>query len=154
VNYPFRQADWSSVLHLLKSSLFAEEMVCSMSTQLFHIPETSNLRGNAEMHEHLVPASYHRVTSVGSANRLTRGERDPSIVSTLTACIQNAKNRDQKVLSGLHIMKDAAPAQYKLFVENIISWQHQTQFYLDRAQQQLVQMGIPIGQSGQYSQYS
>jgi hypothetical protein len=49
--YPYRQ-DWSSVIELLNQSLYAEKMVCSMSTQLFHIPTTQNLEGNPEMHEH------------------------------------------------------------------------------------------------------
>lgn len=44
--------DWSSVLELLNRSLYAEQIVCSMSTQLFHIPATGNLEGNPEMHEH------------------------------------------------------------------------------------------------------
>jgi hypothetical protein len=68
--YWYRVNQWRQVLSLLQQSLYAEEIVCSMSTQLFHIPKTKDLKGNREMHNHLVPASYHRVTAVGSAHRL------------------------------------------------------------------------------------
>lgn len=71
---------WQSVVTELYRSLYGEQMVCSMSTQLFHIPETKDLKGNAEMHTHLIPASYHRVTATGSAQRLLNGESAPSIV--------------------------------------------------------------------------
>jgi hypothetical protein len=106
-----------------------------MSSQLFHIPETKDLKGNAEMHTHLVPASYHRVTATGSAQRLLNGESMPSIVETLVACIQNAEQKDRNVRAGLLVMKDAAPASYKPFIENIISWQNFTDFHLNNAKQ-------------------
>ncbi|RFU66485.1 hypothetical protein D0463_08985 [Bacillus sp. V59.32b] len=44
-----------------------------------------------EMHSELVPASYHRVTASGSAQRLMYGESAPSILEILVACIGNAK---------------------------------------------------------------
>ncbi|TFE23496.1 hypothetical protein E2980_19210 [Cohnella luojiensis] len=124
---------WLSVVTELSLSLYGEQMVCSMSTQLFHIPETKDLKGNAEMHTHLVPASYHRVTATGSALRLQNGESAPSIVETLINCIQNAEQRDRNVHAGLLVMRDAAPASYKQFVENIIRWQEYTELHLQNA---------------------
>jgi hypothetical protein len=124
---------WQSVITELNRSLYGEQMVCSMSTQLFHIPETKDLQGNAEMHIHLVPASYHRVTATGSAQRLLNGESAPSIVETLIACIQNTEQKDRNVHAGLLVMKDAAPVSYKQFLENIIRWQNYTEFHLQNA---------------------
>jgi len=69
-NYLYRVNSWTQILILLQRSLYAEEMVCAMSSQLFHIPQTKDLKGSSEMHNHLVPASYHRVTAVGSAHLL------------------------------------------------------------------------------------
>ncbi|WP_253187113.1 hypothetical protein [Paenibacillus sp. GP183] len=106
-----------------------------MSTQLFHIPKMKDLKGNAEMHSHLVPASYHRVTATGSAQRLLNGESAPSIVETLIGCIQNSEQRDRNVNAGLLVMRDAAPTSYKQFVENIIRWQEYTEFHLQNAKQ-------------------
>lgn len=131
---------WQSVVTELNRSLYGEQMVCSMSTQLFHIPETKDLKGNAEMHTHLVPASYHRVTATGSAQRLFFGESAPSIVETLIACIHNAEQRDRNVRAGLLVMRDAAPASYKQFIENIIRWQDYTEFYLQNAKQFVIQI--------------
>nr|WP_212775128.1 hypothetical protein [Polycladomyces abyssicola] len=116
------------------SSLYSEQMVCSMSTQLFHIPETKDLKGNTEMHSHLVPASYHRITAAGSAQRLLNGEREASILKTLIACIQNAKRRDRSVRTGLNVMRDAAVASYKPFIENIIRWQDYAELHLQNAE--------------------
>lgn len=48
----------SYILELLNYSLYLEKMICSMTTQLFYIEETEDLKGNPEMHQHLVPASY------------------------------------------------------------------------------------------------
>nr|WP_093230590.1 hypothetical protein [Thermoflavimicrobium dichotomicum] len=126
---------WRPVTDELYRSLYGEQMVCSMSTQLFHIPETKDLKGNAEMHTHLVPASYHRVTATGSGQRLLNGEYEPSILKTLVACIQNAEQRDRNVRNGLHVMRDAAPASYKPFIENIIRWQDYTELHLQYAKQ-------------------
>jgi hypothetical protein len=131
-------------------SLYGEQMVCSMSTQLFHIPETKNLDGNAEMHTHLVPASYHRVTATGSAQRLLNGETAPSILETMAYCIQNAEQKDRHVRAGLHTMREAAPAAYKPFIETIIRWQDYAELHLQSAKRYAVQItgsAIWTGQS-------
>jgi hypothetical protein len=138
--YIFRQ-DWTAVLQLLNQSLYAEEMVCSMSTQLFVIPATANLKGNAEMHNHLVPASYHRVTAVGSAIRLQNGESHETIIQILVSCVNNGLKKDQEVMKWLPIMRDDAPDEYKPFVETIIRWQQQAERTLTSAKQLLTQMG-------------
>jgi hypothetical protein len=138
--YIYRQ-DWTAVLQLLNQSLYAEEMVCSMSTQLFVIPATANLKGNAEMHNHLVPASYHRVTAVGSAIRLQNGESHETIIQILVSCVNNGLKKDQEVMKWLPIMRDDAPDEYKPFVETIIRWQQQAERTLTSAKQLLTQMG-------------
>lgn len=145
---------WPSVLQLLQQSLFAEEMVCAMSTQLFHIPQTRDLRGNPEMHEHLVPASYHRVTAVGSAYRLSSGEYDRSIVETMVSCIDNAMKRDQEIQKWLLVMNEAAPEQFKPFVRQIIQWQNQAEYYLSAAKQSLSQWGVSSQQAAQSGSYT
>ena len=134
---------WYPVTAELYRSMYSEQMVCSMSTQLFHIPETKDLRGNAEMHEHLVPESYHRITAAESAQRLLNGERAPSIWKTLMACIQNAEQRDRNVRSGLHVMRDAAPASYKSFIKDIIRWQDYAELHLQNAKQFAVRITGP-----------
>jgi hypothetical protein len=141
---------WQSVVSELHRSLYAEQMVCSASTQLFHIPETKDLRGNEEMHTHLVPASYHRVTATGSAQRLLNGERAPSIVETLKNCIENAEQRDRGVRAGLLVMRDAAPAAYRTFIENIIHWQDYAEMHLRHAKQLTSQMTGPATSAGPY----
>jgi hypothetical protein len=139
-SYRFRQ-DWTAVLQLLNQSLYAEEMVCSMSTQLFVIPATADLKGNAEMHNSLVPASYHRVTAAGSATRLQNGETHETIIRILVSCINNGLKRDQEVTKWLPVMRDDAPDEFKPFLENIISWQQQAVQSLTSAKQLLGQMG-------------
>jgi hypothetical protein len=121
--FGLRQTEkWQPVVTELDRSLLGEQMVCSASTQLFHIPEMKDLRGNAEMHTHLVPASYHRVTAAGSAQRLLNGETATSILETLIACIQNSEQKDRNVRAGLLVMREAAPSSYKPFIDNIIRW--------------------------------
>ncbi|MFD2507457.1 hypothetical protein [Halalkalibacter alkalisediminis] len=151
-DYPYRQ-DWSSVLELLNYSLYGEGMVCSMSTQLFHIPATENLEGNPEMHNHLVPASYHRVTAVGCVQRLQRDEYHNSIIKTLISCVNNGLREDQEVMRWLHVMRDNAPTEYRSFIESIISWQQQTEQSLASAQQLLRQMGFETQDQNQYGEF-
>ncbi|WP_307322358.1 hypothetical protein [Evansella vedderi] len=138
--YSYRQ-DWSSVLELLSQSLHGEEMVCSMSSQLYHIPETEDLEGNRQMHEHLYDASYHRVTALGSAKRLQGSESHESIIKTLVSCVDSALDADQEVTKWLYVMRDNAPADFKEFIQTIISWQQYTENTLKMAQEQLRQMG-------------
>lgn len=147
--YLFRQ-DWSAILELLHQSLYGEEMVCAMSSQLFHIPATANLKGNVEMHKHLVPASYHRVTAVGSAIRLQSGENHESIIQTLVSCVNNGLKEDQEVMKWLHIMRDNAPQEFKSFLQHIISLQQQTEQSLASAKQLLSQMGFGTQGQTQY----
>lgn len=142
-NYYYDRVDnWPHVLNLLRNSLFAEEMVCSMSSELFHIPETANLTGNREMHGHLVPASYHRITAVGSAQRLVNGENRPTIIQTMTECILNAEIQDRGVSEGLNVMLVNVSTQYQTFINVIIRWQRQAESYLNQAKTALQSMGI------------
>lgn len=148
--YYYRVNNWGHILHLLNQSLYAEEMVCAMSSELFHIPKTKDLKGNREMHDHLVPASYHRVTAVGSSQRLVNGEQQQSIVETLAACIKNAENQDKKVRDGLKTMEENASPEYKLFMKVIIKWQEQAESYLNQAKKSLQTMGVSLStESGQ-----
>ncbi|SDZ58718.1 hypothetical protein SAMN05421736_11957 [Evansella caseinilytica] len=132
---------WYSIWNLLNESLLAEQMVCSMSTQLFHVPETSDVKGNAEMHSHLVPASYHRVTAAGSAYRLSQGEFHESIVTTLIACVQKSLEEDADVKKWLFVMRGDVSGYYRQFIEQIIAWQQQAERTIAAAQQQLQFIG-------------
>lgn len=156
--YFYRVNNWGHILNLLNQSLYAEEMVCAMSSELFHIPKTKDLKGNREMHDHLVPASYHRVTAVGSSQRLVNGEQQQSIVETLVACIKNAENQDNKVLEGLKAMEENASPDFKPFIRVIIKWQEQAESYLNQAKNSLQTMGVSFStesgqQNGGYNSY-
>jgi hypothetical protein len=139
--YYYRQ-DWSSVLEYLNNSMNGEQMVCSMTTQLFHIPATENLKGNTEMHNYLVPASYHRVTALGCAKRLQSGESHESIIKALVACVNNGLKQDKEVTKWLKVMRENAPREFKGFMDNVIRWQQQTEQSLAYTQQLLRGMGF------------
>jgi hypothetical protein len=142
--YNVRVNNWEPVLNSLLRSLHAEEMVCSMSSELYHIPQTQNLKGNNEMHNELVPASYHRISAAGSARRLLNGEQQQSLIDTLVACILNAENRDKKVREGLIVMEENAVPDYKPFIKLIIQWQDQAESTLKQAKDSLSSMGISV----------
>lgn len=145
--YPYRQ-DWSSVLEYLNYSMNGEQMVCSMTTQLFHIQATQNLKGNAEMHNHLVPASYHRVTALGCAKRLQSGESHESIIKAMVECVNNGLKQDKEVTKWLGVMRENAPSEYKGFMDTVINWQQQTEKSLAYAQQLLRGMGLETENGG------
>ncbi|MBM7693753.1 hypothetical protein JOC77_003197 [Peribacillus deserti] len=145
----YRVNSWKQVLLLLQQSLYAEEMVCAMTSELFHIPKTKDLKGNSEMHNHLVPASYHRVTAVGSAQRLKNGEQQRSIVDTLVTCLINAENQDKKVRQGLQVMEENISPEFKTFISVSIKWQEQAESYLRQAKESLIAMGISFAAGNQ-----
>lgn len=151
-DYWYRGNQWAQILMLLQKSLYAEEMVCAMSSQLFHIPKTKDLKGNREMHNHLVPASYHRITAVGSAQRLYNGEHQTSIVKTLTECIINAEKKDKKVREGLNTMEENAPIEFKTFMKVVIQWQSQAESFLAQSKSLLKTMGVTL--TSEYDQQS
>ncbi|MBD1382407.1 hypothetical protein [Metabacillus arenae] len=140
--YYYRVNRWEPILNVLQQSLYAEEMVCAMSSELYHIPQTKDLKGNNEMHKHLVPASYHRVTAVGSAQRLVNGEQQPSIIATMATCIVNAENQDKKVREGLNVMEKNASREFKPVIRMIIQWQNQAESTLKQAKDSLRSMGV------------
>jgi hypothetical protein len=148
-NYYYRVNQWDSIVLLLRQSLFAEEMVCAVSSELFHIPETKNLEGNAEMHSNLVPASYHRITATGSAQRLKNGEQRQSVIDTMAACIVNAEIEDRGVRAGLGVMLEHASPEYKPVVQMIIRWQDQAEATLKQARDALQSMGISLPLAGE-----
>ncbi|MBS4189508.1 hypothetical protein KHA94_04680 [Bacillus sp. FJAT-49705] len=141
-HYDGRVKNWEHIMNLLHQSLSAEEIVCSMSSELYHIPQTKNLKGLDEMHSHLVPASYHRVSAAGSSRRLINSEQQQTIIATLIACILNAEARDKKVRAGLNIMEENASPDYKPFIKVIIQWQGQSEAYLKQAKEALRSMGV------------
>ena len=140
--YYFRGNGWEPILGLLQQSLYAEEMLCSISSELYHIPETQDLKGNNEMHNHLVPASYHRVTAVGSARRLVGGEQQNTIIVTMATCIVNAENQDKGVREWLQVKENNAEDQYKPKMRMLIQWQNQAESYLRQAKNALQSMGV------------
>jgi hypothetical protein len=142
--YNVRVNNWEPVLNSLLRSLHAEEMVCSMSSELYHIPQTQNVKGNNEMHNELVPASYHRISAAGSAHRLLNGEQQQSLKDTLVACIINAESRDKKVREGLLVMEANAVPDYKPFIKLIIQWQDQAESTLKQAKDSLRSMGVSV----------
>ena len=107
----------------LSNSLYAEEMVCSMASQLHYIPETAQLSGLKETHDELIPASYHRVTAVGTGHRILQGDNAPTLWNVIEYCIREAQEKDAAVMVGLNKMFAAAPEAYRGFVNQIIEWQ-------------------------------
>lgn len=141
--YPiYRQDGWMNILSLLQQSLYAEGMVCSMSTQMLYTPETENLEGNDKMHNHLVPASYHRVTAWGTSYRLISSDGNPYMITTAVSCIKNAQRQDQGVREGLEIMQKNADEKWKPFVDQIIRWQDNAEATLAQAQETLQAMNV------------
>ncbi|MGM0877789.1 MAG: hypothetical protein ACQEWV_24380 [Bacillota bacterium] len=151
--YYYRINNWEPILNLLQTSLYAEEMVCAMSSELFHIPQTKDLKGNNEMHSHLIPASYHRVTSVGSSRRLVNGEQQQSIIVTMVTCIVNAETQDKKVREGLNIMEENASPEFKSVIRVIIQWQAQAEAYLKQAKDSLRAMGVSFPSGSEQQSY-
>lgn len=151
--YPYGQ-NWASLLRLMEQSLHANEMVCSMSSQLYHIPATENLKGNSEMHDYLYKASYHRITAIGCTKRLQGGEYHDSIIQTLVACVNNGLKADKEIMRWLPVMKENAPADFQAFMEALIRWQQHAEDTLKTAQQQLRQSGYYLeNQSTNASSY-
>lgn len=119
-----RQTDTvRQMVEALTNSLYAEKMVCSMASQLHYIPEMANVNGLKETHDALVPASYHRVTAVGTGKRILQGDQHPSLWNVIEYCIRDAEKMDAAVRMGLNKMLAAAPSAYRGFVERIIEWQ-------------------------------
>ena len=119
-----RQVDTvHQMVEALSNSLFAEEIVCSMASQLHYIPEMANVNGLKETHDALVPASYHRVTAVGTGNRILQGDQHSSLWNVIEYCIREGQEMDTAVRVGLNKMLAAAPDAYRGFVNQIIEWQ-------------------------------
>ncbi|WP_233144153.1 hypothetical protein [Lottiidibacillus patelloidae] len=133
-SYDYRAPKWQQVYMNLYYSLYAEQMVCALSSEFFHIDETKDLKGNGKMHQHLVPASYHRVTAVGSVIRILNGDKSDTVVKTLTSCINNAQRQDKGVVDGIEIMERNIPRKSRNQLRQIIQWQKAAEHYLKLAE--------------------
>ncbi|SIR86556.1 hypothetical protein SAMN05878482_106267 [Peribacillus simplex] len=94
------------------------------------------------MHNHLIPASYHRVTALGCAKRLQSGEYHESIIKALVACVNNGLKQDKEVTKWLRVMRENAPSEFKEFMDTVIDWQQKTEESLAYTQQLLRGMGF------------
>ncbi|WP_069203048.1 hypothetical protein [Bacillus testis] len=129
-----RQTDTvRQMVDALANSLYAEEMVCSMASQLRYFPETAQLNGLEETHGSLVPASYHRVTAVGTGYRILQGDNAPTLWNVIEYCIREAQKMDAATRVGLNKMLAAAPETYRGFVNQIIEFQKNKENYFQMA---------------------
>ena len=132
------------MVEALSNSLYAEEIVCSMASQLHYIPEMANLNGLKETHDALVPASYHRVTAVGTGNRILQGDQSLSLWQVIEYCIREAGVMDAAVRVGLNKMLAAAPYAYRGFVNQIIEWQQYKESSFQIAKTAFEQLKGPV----------
>ncbi|WP_286166081.1 hypothetical protein [Peribacillus frigoritolerans] len=156
--YFYRVNNWGHILNLLRQSLYAEEMVCAMSSELFHIPKTKDLKGNLEMHNHLVPAYYHLRYSSRFIPETSKWRATAIHCRNTGGLYKNAENQDKYVREGLRTMEENASTEFKPFIKIIIKWQEQAESYLNQAKESLGTMGVPIPagseqQSGEYNLY-
>ena len=130
----------------LSRSLYGQQLVNSLTAQLLFITETANLNGLQETRAQLIPASYHRVTALGSALRVQRGDNAPTLFNVLENSINLAEQNDVGVRAGLDKLLAAAPPAYNEYTDSILQWQQYTENHLQDAKRALEQIVGPGAQ--------
>lgn len=136
----------SQLVDSLSKSLYGQQLVNSLIAQLLFITETANLTGLKETHAQLIPASYHRVTALGSALRIQRGDAAPTLFNVLENSINMAEQNDTDVSAGLDRLLTVAPPAYNEYVDMVLQWQQYTSSHLQDAKKALEQLVGPAAQ--------
>lgn len=129
--------EFAQVLHPTKSSIYAEQVFCSIVTQMKFIPQFSNQPVLKTVHAENYQTSYHRNTAAGNLHRLLEVNHSDEILILMTVeCFAESHQHDKTAESALLKITTTNPGDAK-WLESAIYWHNQRKRHLKHAAKML-----------------
>ncbi|WAH37820.1 hypothetical protein [Alicyclobacillus dauci] len=142
------QAPYAEVLHYLNLSIRAEQIFCSIVTQMLYIPQFQNQTSLKTVHRENYQTSYHRNTAAGNLIRLEGGDAQKILVLMTIECFVEVRKHDKVAEAGLRQIT-ASSAEDKSLLAVAFEWHSMRKRYLRAAARTLRStVGADVWQEG------
>ena len=106
----------------LQKSIAAEEIICSIGSQMIWIPATQSLSGLSEVNQENCKTSLHRITAAGCLKRMAQGDWHETLLAILVHSLYNARQHDQLRRGHTQRCWQSASSSLRPSIENWMSW--------------------------------
>lgn len=129
---PQLRSEWVHVKNELMESVYAEQVFCSIVTEMKLMPQFQNQPALAGIHRENYETSYHRNTAVGNLSRLQAGEANVTLVLMTVECLAEAARHDNSAESSLGQMHAATPDD-QVWLRAAANWHARRSWWVRRA---------------------
>lgn len=127
---------YGNVLHCVELSIKAEQLFCSIVTQMKFLPQFKEQATLATVHKENYETSYHRNTAAGNLERLVSGESDELLTLMTVECFIEARHHDKVAETSLDHIVVTNPEDENWIVE-ATKWHVKRKKYLKSAAKKL-----------------
>ena len=123
---------WVHVKNELLESVHAEQVFCSLVSEMKYMPQFQSQPALAELHKENYETSYHRNTAVGNLSRLQAGEaHDLPVLMTIECLVETARH-DRLGEKALAAIRAAAPED-QVWLRAAQNWHERREYWTRRA---------------------
>ncbi|GMA59569.1 hypothetical protein NZD89_08565 [Alicyclobacillus fastidiosus] len=123
---------YADVLNLVEQSIKAEQVFCSIVTQMKYLPQFKGQTALNIVHRENYETSYHRNTAAGNLERLVTGESDELLILMTVECFIETRQHDKIAGTSLgNIVVTSSEDQQWIIVAT--EWHKQRRQYLKSA---------------------
>lgn len=127
------QGTWQRLAEFMKGSIEAEQVFCSLVTEMGYQPQFRGNSALAIVHRENYETSYHRNTAAGNLERLLQGDTSNEMLVLLTVeCFIEARQHDGTAEMALMQIK-AVSQEDSGWLEAARFWHQKRRQYLDSA---------------------
>jgi hypothetical protein len=93
--FPTTHTAYADVLKHVELSIKAEQVFCSIVTQMKYLPQFTGQAALNTVHRENYQTSYHRNTAAGNLERLVAGESDELLILMTVECFIETRHHDK-----------------------------------------------------------
>lgn len=119
--FQFNHSAFMGVQSHLESSIKAEQIFCSIVTEMTFLPQMKDSAGLKTVHKENYETSYHRNTGAGNLQRLIDGQADELLILMTVECLIETHQHDktaEKALEKIEVSDEGV----KSWVEAAKQW--------------------------------
>ena len=140
--------DYRTAFKHLKASIEAEQVFCSIVTEMKFMPQFADDPNLRTVHRENYETSYHRNTAAGNLRRLLRGETAEMLILMTVECFIESREHDRKSGEALDGIQSTGPHDEK-WLESAKYWHAKRKQQLKHARNVLYNMiGPDVWQKG------
>jgi hypothetical protein len=134
---------FSRVLQHVEMSIHAEQVFCSIVTEMKYMPGFQNDPGLKTVHEQNYETSYHRNTAAGNLRRLVAhgGPSKEQLILMTVECFLEAHDHDKRAETALQTLSASSPTD-ETWLQAAAKWHKRRKVELNRAAK-LLRASIP-----------